>query len=299
MILKQLNLKDKLVVEQFLRLNNHQLAVYAFANIYIWRGLFKISWGVYKGSMLIFFQDNSGVFLYLSPLAKTLSIDALNKAFEIMGGLNKNKEVSRIENAQAHELDFYSSQGFAVKEKSKDYICLREDLASLKGESFRHKRSSCNYFTKNFSYEYQPYSEDCASACLRLYNTWAAERKLSHQEDFYHWCLDDSKIALKELLRVNINLGIEGRVVKVGHKVKAFSFGYKLNNDTFCILYEIADLKIKGIAQFIFRQFCAELKNYKYINIMDDSGFENLKKVKLSYHPARVEPAYIVKIKNA
>jgi hypothetical protein len=92
-------------------------------------------------------------------------------------------------------------------------------------------------------------------------------------------------------------LKIVGRVVKIDKKIKALTFGFRLAEDTFCILYEITDLSIKGLAQFIFREFCRELADYKYINIMDDSGLENLKKVKLSYHPVKLVPAYIVKRK--
>ena len=44
--------------------------------------------------------------------------------------------------------------------------------------------------------------------------------------------------------------------------------------------------------------FAQELKNYKFINVMDDSGLENLKKVKLSYHPVKLVPAYIVRRKH-
>ena len=81
--------------------------------------------------------------------------------------------------------------------------------------------------------------------------------------------------------------------MRVEKQIKGFTFGYKLNNDTFCILYEITDLSIKGLAQFIFRRFSAELKDYSYINIMDDSGLDNLRKVKLSYKPKRLVSAYI------
>jgi hypothetical protein len=63
---------------------------------------------------------------------------------------------------------------------------------------------------------------------------------------------------------------------------------YEINKDTFCILYEITDLSVKGLAQFIFKEFATELTGYKYINIMDDSGLENLKKVKLSYQPEKL-----------
>ena len=45
-------------------------------------------------------------------------------------------------------------------------------------------------------------------------------------------------------------------------------------------------------------QVGSELKGYKFINIMDDSGLENLKKVKLSYQPLKLIPAYIAKRKN-
>jgi len=74
----------------------------------------------------------------------------------------------------------------------------------------------------------------------------------------------------------------------------AFTFGFKLNKDTFCILYEITDLSIKGLSQFIFRQFCSELKNHRYINIMDDSGLVNLKRVKLSYHRREQSPVILL-----
>lgn len=90
------------------------------------------------------------------------------------------------------------------------------------------------------------------------------------------------------------NLNCIGRIVKVDKEIRAFSFGFKLNAQTFCILYEITDLQVKGLAQFIFREFCREMADYKYINIMDDSGLENLKQVKLSYHPIKLVPAYIV-----
>jgi len=111
--------------------------------------------------------------------------------------------------------------------------------------------------------------------------------------------LEDSGICLKILLDNYPDLDFMGRLVKVDGRIRAFSFGFKISLDTFCILYEIADLSMKGLAQFIFQRFCLELKDYKYINIMDDSGLENLKHVKLSYRPIKLIPAYIVKRKDA
>jgi hypothetical protein len=107
--------------------------------------------------------------------------------------------------------------------------------------------------------------------------------------------LRDAQACLKVLLDNYAHLDCLGRLVKIDKKIKAFTFGYRINADTFAVLFEIADLSFKGLSQFIFRELCRELAGYKYINIMDDSGLENLKRVKLSYHPAGLIPNYIVK----
>ncbi len=125
------------------------------------------------------------------------------------------------------------------------------------------------------------------------------ERQSQNQDRIYQGMLEDSRNCLKVALDNYASLGFMGRAVKIDKEIKAFTFGFRLNPDTFCILYEIADLSIKGLSQFIFRRFCSELEGYKYINIMDDSGLDNLKKVKLSYYPAKLIPAYIAKRKNA
>jgi len=119
-------------------------------------------------------------------------------------------------------------------------------------------------------------------------------RKESNPDPVYQGMLSDSLTCLEVFLKDYKKLGGLGRIVKINGKIRGFTFGFALNKDTFCVLYEVTDLSVKGLAQFIFWKFCRELKDYRYINIMDDSGLENLKRVKLSYHPEKLVPAYIV-----
>jgi hypothetical protein len=107
--------------------------------------------------------------------------------------------------------------------------------------------------------------------------------------------LKDSRISLKEALDNYKALGFKGGVVEVDNKIKAFTFGFVVNKETFCILYEITDLSIKGLAQFVFSRFSKELSDYKFINIMDDSGLDNLKRVKLSYFPFKSVSSYAIR----
>jgi len=299
MRLNTLNLKDKKLFYRYLKLMRHELSVYAFENIYIWKRLFKIYWLLIEDNLCVFFKDKMGCFMYLPPLAKKTDPLVIKECFRIMDGFNKNKDVSRIENLEAKDIVFYQDLGYEYRHKSDDYLCRKADLGLLKGNKFKSKRACCNYFIKHYKFAYLPFISRYKKDCLKLYDQWAAARKLTNKDNVYQGMLEDSRNCLKILLKDYRCLDIIGRVAIIDKEIKAFTFGFPLNKDTFCILYEITDLSIKGLSQFIFRQFCAELKDYKYINIMDDSGLENLKKVKLSYYPLKVIPAYIVKCKDA
>jgi uncharacterized protein len=299
MKLNSLSLRDKSVFNQFLSLSRHELSVYAFENIYVWKGLFDIYWAIIEKNLCIFFKDKLGCFLYLAPLGESKSAGLIEEVFKVMDSFNKNKDASRIENIEEEDTGSYKAPGYAIWKKSDDYICKRSDLAGLKGNKFKHKRASLNYFTKHYDFEYLEFSPKHKRACLELYDSWSESRRADNPDHIYQCMMEDSRKSLENALEAYPGLDLTGRVVKIDNRIKAFTFGFELNPDTFCILYEITDLSIKGLSQFIFCRLCAELEDYKYINIMDDSGLENLKKVKLSYHPVKIAAAYILNRKNA
>lgn len=296
--LNKLSIKDKAKFVKYLGLSEPELSAYAFENIYIWKGLFDIFWAEIENSLCIFFKDKIGCFLYLPPLGGKLSIKSIEEAFRIMDKFNRNSCISRIENVKAKDLAFYRKAGYGYTNKYSDYLCKRIDLVELKGNKFKSQRARFNYFIKHYKFKYLPFSLRYRRDCLKLYAKWMAGRKKRNQDPIYQSMLIDSRACLKLLLEDYLRLDFLGRVVKIDARLCAFTFGFKLNADTFCILYEIADLSFKGLSQFIFREFCSELKDYRDINIMDDSGLENLKRVKLSYHPIKLIPSYIVTRKS-
>ena len=123
--------------------------------------------------------------------------------------------------------------------------------------------------------------------CSELYQLWMSQRKEGNRDAIYRQMLEDSGVSFNTALRYATKISLSGYVVKVKGAIKACSLGYSLNKETFCILFEVCDLGLKGIAQFIFREFCRRLSGYKYINIMGSSDLENLKAVKLSYRPVK------------
>jgi hypothetical protein len=76
--------------------------------------------------------------------------------------------------------------------------------------------------------------------------------------------------------------------------VVGYTFGYALNDETWCVLFETCDARYSGCAAYIFREFCAEMKAFRWINCLDDSGLENVRRVKESYRPSLRLPVYAV-----
>jgi hypothetical protein len=173
-----------------------------------------------------------------------------------------------------------------VKENSKEFVYERLDIAKLKGGRFKSKRALAGRFEKGHDFEYGGLGPEAAFECLELYRRWAAARLSEERGDYYRMLIEDGYFAQKAAFLNFDALGLKGCFVKTGGAIRAYSIGYPLNKDTFVILFETADLGVKGLAQFIFREFCRGLAGYRYINTMDDSGLENLRRVKESYHPS-------------
>jgi len=75
----------------------------------------------------------------------------------------------------------------------------------------------------------------------------------------------------------------------------AYTFGYALGPDIFCVLFEVADVAVHGLPVFIFKEFCRdpEVEKFSFINTLDDAGATNLTQSKLSFRPEAVIAAYV------
>ena len=219
MKLNTLSLKDKNIFSKFLTLRCHRLSAYAFENIYIWKKLFRIRWAIIEESLCIFFEDNLGCFLYLPPQAAAQNALVIEETFGIMDSFNKNTQVSRIENLETQDLDFFKAPGYSCEEKPFDYLCLRKDLVELRGERFKSKRACLNYFTKHYQFEYLSFSPGESKACLALYNDWMQGRAQKNEGHFYKGMLGDSLNCLEVLLKDYSGLDI--RVVSLRYPVKS------------------------------------------------------------------------------
>ena len=309
MRLNPLTLEHKLLFDQYNLQSTQSLSSYAFAYHFIWRDCFDFYYTIhctkeqnnkddFNEFMYIFAKQGDDYFMPILPLPCRIDwlgyINTVYKAYRFMVESNRNPEIARIENVPEDYLSAFIDKGFSNIQKEVDYAYLTQDLCELKGNRYKQQRNAYNTFLRNYkSIQYGPYQSMDQDACIGLYDRWRKTRARRYDDTIYQAMLDDSQSAHRIGITSAKALGLVGRTVKINGKLCAYTFGYELNSETFCILFEIADLRIKGLSQFIFREFCRELSSsYRLINAMSDSGLENLKRVKLSYHPKQIIPSY-------
>ena len=108
--------------------------------------------------------------------------------------------------------------------------------------------------------------------------------------------LEENRIVHELALVYQEQLGLCGFVVDIDKKIKAYSLGYMLNSKTFCVLLEITDTTISGLAAFIYNQVCGSqaAQEARFINSMDDFGMPFVASSKEAYHPSHKPVSYSI-----
>ena len=296
-VVHPLTLEDRDWFEAMLKANGvlrDPLAAYSFPYHFIWQSLFTYEWVELEGHHCLLAGNQAGSFLALPPLGPDPCGSAMARAFAFLADRNQTPAVTRIENAPESLTSRCHEQGYRVTPKGPDYVYRRTDLVGLRGDRYKGQRVSYNHCLRHAHPSYRPYRSDDGDACLALFRQWQAGVKETGAVDLARHLAADAESAHRNALRHATDLGLVGRVVEVDGKLAAYTFGYSLTPATFCVLLEIADRQVKGLSQFIFREFCRELESYELINTMDDSGLEGLRRAKLAYHPVRLVESYIV-----
>jgi hypothetical protein len=193
-------------------------------------------------------------------------------------------------------------EDYIVEKKLVDYVYIADDLINLKGNSYHSKRTEINKFKKAHptfkieTFDPQKHSDET----MTLFDTWVANKIRYITTDNVTSFLDGiayERAAFKRALTYYKELNLTGITLWIEDKLAGMTFGEKISDNSASILLEKTDFNYLGSAQFIFREYCKVLQeryNIQYINAGDDMGFENLKKVKLSYRPSVFIPKYII-----
>jgi hypothetical protein len=313
--LKRFSIATKPIMEKYLSKLDVDLSDYTFAANYIWLANSSGFYAIINKCFCLFIMTGGELTMLLPPLGKKKNAtDAMIKCFEVMNANNSSPYYSRIDYVQAAMIeDFVQSadeaesmfqmlENYLVEKKLVDYIYEVNALIELRGNSYHTKRTEINKFMKSYP-DYVIEQLDSArhkEEIMHLFNKWVSDRVKympKEEAEVFLEGIHQERHAIKQMFKHYDELSLIGLVIYINGELKGFTVGERISKDTATVIIEKTDFEVLGCAQFIFREFSKLLKEHygvAYINVGDDMGFENLKKVKMSYRPFKLVPKYTI-----
>jgi hypothetical protein len=310
--LRPVELADRAVLEPYFSSLAEPLSDYTFSQLYTWRNSLRILWKLIDGHLCVFANGTGDLTLLMPPIGDTGSDIALGSAYEVMDDYNAAHKVhdrSRVEYASDELLARFDRGTLQVEPMGADYLYDSQRMIDLAGGDLASKRQAKNRFIRNYEHRVESYSAALhREDCLRLLETWKDHQDIQHDAEPSANAIKRAKesIATKLCLDTVETLGLKGMVVYVkdasamSWSVKGFTFGEPLGATQSSITIEKTDLMTKGLAQFIFSEFCrVHWADRPLVNVGDDWGLETLAWTKQSYRPVKMLQKYVLRRNKA
>jgi len=325
--LRPVELADRAVLTSCFDTLTEPLSDYTFSQLYTWRNSLRILWKMIRGHLCVFANGTGDLTLLMPPIGDTNGGPVLAEAFEVMDAYNARRGVldrSRVEYVSEELLARFNGPGLSTQPMGADYIYDVNRMIDLAGGDLASKRQAKNRFMRNYTYRVEPYDAQVhREGCISLLDTWKIHQDAQHLEEPNASAVKRSKESIATALCLDTaqELGLRGMVVYVREGdapaetgvlpneafgstgaspsrevIRAFTFGEYLGRDQSSITIEKTDLEVKGLAQFIFSEFCRlNWSDRLLVNVGDDWGLESLAWTKQSYRPVKLLKKYTLR----
>lgn len=291
---RPITLADKAEIESYTLQSEIRNCDLSFANMYCWQRSYDSAWAVVDGYLVIRFRIEGGEKLgYMQPIGHDGSLDfsriipslaqdahTHGDRLRIIGVTEEGRRTLQSQYSSAFAL--YSDPNF------EDYIYLRESLRTISGKKLQPKRNHINQFERAYpNYEYRPLTSEYFEEALTLDCRWRA----THGEP----CSESTpeRNAMLRAFEHFEELELRGGALFVDGRMIAFTYGSRINHDTFCTHVEKGEAEYTGCYTVINKLFAESLaEEFTYINREEDLGIEGLRRSKSSYYPTIKQEKY-------
>jgi uncharacterized protein len=285
----------KPLFDKYLTRTGITLSDYSFANNIIWLSQKSGFYQIVDDCFCLFSLNGHCLSMLLPPLGRPEDQrHALATCFAIMDGYNGNPYYSLVEFVYRDFTDSATAEDtgahWLIERALPDYIYRTEDLIELRGNAYKTKRNEVNQFRRAYpNHHLEPLGPQHRPGIRQLLDRWLRNRMqyLSGEAiaDFFY-TVEQERQAIDRAFEYYDRLGLMGLALIIDDQLAGFTFGEQLTADVANVLVEKTDFAIPGSAQYLFREFAKVFAHCTFINVGDDLGLENLRRVKMSYRPA-------------
>ncbi len=282
-------LAHKPLFDDFCSRDECGVSCYHFVSVFAWQEFFEFTFQVINERLCVYAHQPGGSFLYLPPIGGPIDVPTLAECFRGM----VQGPMARVENICDNQLPGLEFAGYNALHKADEYVYRKSDISGLRGNAYKSQRHDVNLALKHQPI-FEEYRPQYRSACVALYERWAADRRGRKDDSVYLAMLVDNHRVHTLVIAHAQPLGLVGRMIMVGGELKGYTFGYPLNANTFCVVLEVTDPSIPGLSSFCFQSFCNDpaLAGFEFINTMDDFGMPGVARAKQALHPEVKIPLY-------
>jgi ribosomal protein S18 acetylase RimI-like enzyme len=327
--LRPVTLADQALLNDYFKSLAEPLSDYTFSQLYSWRNSLRILWRELDGHLCVFANGTGDLTLLMPPIGDSGSDRALAGCWDIMDDYNAAHQVpdrGRIEYASEELLGRFDRSKIHVQPMGTDYLYDVNRMIDLAGGDLASKRQARNRFLRNYQSRVETYDKSKHfDGCCALLDAWKSHQDTQHAmeitADANSIKRQKESLATRLALEYAEELRLKGMVVYVEggeegsgfgvqgsgnanaavpsflnrSSIRGFTFGEHLGQDQSSIVIEKTDLEVKGLAQFIFSEFCrSEFADRPLVNVGDDWGLETLAWTKRSYRPVKLLQKYVM-----
>ena len=287
--------ETKPLFDRYLARTGVTLSDYSFANNIIWLSQKSGFYQIIDDCFCLFSLHGHCLTMLLPPLGHTGDQRrALANCFAIMDGYNGNAYYSQVEFVYrefSDVLGIEANNGAWLAERAlPDYIYRTEDLIELRGNAYKTKRNEINQFRRAYpNHRLETLGPQHRDGIRQLLDRWLRNRLQYLSGDAiadFFYTVEQERKAIERAFEHYDRLGLTGLALIIDDQFAGFTFGEQLTADVANVLVEKTDFAIAGSAQYLFREFAKVFAHCTFINVGDDLGLENLRRVKMSYRPA-------------
>ena len=307
--LRPVELADRAILDPFFASLSEPLSDYTFSQLFTWRNSLRILWKQINGHLCVFANGSGDLTLLMPPIGDTGGDAALGQAIDLMDAYNVTRGVphrTRVEYASEELLARFDPRGLLIEPMGADYVYGVDRMIDLAGGDLASKRQAKNRFLRLYEHRVETYrAADHLADCETLLDVWKIHQDAQHLEDpgIHFVKRDKESIATSLCLRHAEELGLRGMVIYARDpgagnpwSVRGFTFGETLGANQSSITIEKTELETKGLAQFIFSEFCRECwSDRPLVNVGDDWGLPTLAWTKMSYRPVKLLKKFVVR----
>lgn len=255
---------------------------FSLAGIMMWREYFKYSYAVSDNTFFLKGESpDSGTTLFYSPVGELADEEGIERIRQYCAATATQGNILISEDCFEEE-NCVASNPLEYVDEWKEYLYDIGKFIGFPGKKMEKKRNHLNFFLNHYDFAIEEISDNNIDQLIAFTKKFGKTHEGDPLLDY------ENRKTIEALTDFNL-YPYEGIAVRVEGEIAGYTFGEHIG-DTFFAHVEKGDICYRGIYQALASKMAEHAKRRhpetRWLNREEDMGSDDLRRSKMSYHPA-------------